>query len=42
LPGLALAKQLYNAVAAAGGERDGTQALVRVVAELSGRAWGEG
>ncbi|QDT14704.1 NAD(P)-dependent oxidoreductase [Alienimonas californiensis] len=41
LPGLALARQLYNAVAAAGGGRDGTQALVRVVADLSGRRWGE-
>ncbi|MFH5803301.1 NAD(P)-dependent oxidoreductase [Alienimonas sp. DA493] len=41
LPGLALARQLYNAVAAAGGGRDGTQALVRVVADLAGRPWGE-
>ncbi|NNJ27325.1 NAD(P)-dependent oxidoreductase [Alienimonas chondri] len=40
LPGLALAKQLYNAVAAAGGERDGTQVLVRVVADLNGQPWG--
>ena len=39
LPGLALARQLYNAVAAAGGGRDGTQALVRVVADLSGQPW---
>ena len=39
LPGLALAKQLYNALAAAGGDRDGTQALVRVAADLSGRRW---
>ncbi len=39
LPGLALAKQLYHAVAAAGGARDGTQALVRVVADLNGRPW---
>ena len=41
LPGLALAKQLYNAIAAADGGRDGTQALVRVVADLNGRAWGQ-
>ncbi|MEM9704137.1 MAG: NAD-binding protein, partial [Planctomycetota bacterium] len=39
LPGLALAKQLYQAVAAAGGGRDGTQALVRVIADLAGRSW---
>ena len=41
LPGLALAKQLYQSVAAAGGSRDGTQALVRVVAGLGGIAWEE-
>ena len=41
LPGLALARQLYNAVAAAGGGRDGTQALVRALADLSGTPWGE-
>ena len=39
LPGLALAKQLYSAVAAAGGERNGTQALVTAVAGLSRADW---
>ena len=35
LPGLALAEQLYRAVAAQGGARKGTQALARAVAGLS-------
>jgi len=39
LPGLALAKQLYAAVAASGGQEDGTQSLVRLLARLSGRPW---
>jgi len=39
LPGLALAERLYAALAEAGGARDGTQALVRAVAEASGLAW---
>ena len=37
MPGLALAKQLYQAVAAAGGERDGTQALYKAIRRLNGR-----
>ena len=41
LPGLALSKQLYLSVAADGGARDGTQALVRVIADLAGFEWGE-
>ncbi|MCM2372052.1 NAD(P)-dependent oxidoreductase [Aporhodopirellula aestuarii] len=39
LPGLALAEQLYLSLMAKGGERDGTQALVRAVAGLSGMDW---
>ena len=35
LPGLALAEQLYQSVAARGGARKGTQALARTIAELS-------
>lgn len=39
LPGLALAKQLYAAVAADRGQEDGTQSLVRLLAALSGMPW---
>jgi 3-hydroxyisobutyrate dehydrogenase len=37
LPGLALAKQLYQAVAACGGARKGTQALILALESLSGQ-----
>ena len=37
LAGLALAKQLYQAVLANGGARKGTQALVLALEALSGR-----
>ena len=36
LPGLALAEQLYLAVAAQGGSRKGTQALAKTLADLNG------
>ena len=39
LPGLALAHQLYVALQAQGGGRDGTQSLVRALASLSGIDW---
>ncbi|MCC9644708.1 NAD(P)-dependent oxidoreductase [Rhodopirellula sp. JC740] len=39
MPGLALAEQLYQAVAAQGHERDGTQALALAIANLSGLDW---
>ncbi len=39
LPGLALAEQLYLSLMAKGGERAGTQALVRAVADMSGMDW---
>jgi len=39
LPGLALANELYVALQAHGGGNDGTQALVRAVASLSGQPW---
>ncbi len=39
LPGLALAHQLYQAVAAQGHAKDGTQALVLALAELSKVDW---
>ena len=39
LPGLALAKQLYTALAAQGHGRDGTQALMLALASLSGIDW---
>jgi 3-hydroxyisobutyrate dehydrogenase len=39
LPGLALANQLYLAVAAQGHGRDGTQALALALASLSGIDW---
>lgn len=39
LPGLALANQLYVALQAQGHGRDGTQALVRALASLSGQPW---
>lgn len=38
LPGLALAKQLYQAVLACGGARKGTQAIVLALRALSGQA----
>lgn len=40
LPGLALVHQLYVALQAQGGGRDGTQALIRALASLSGVNWG--
>lgn len=39
LPGLALAEQLYQAVAAQGHARDGTHALMLALANLSGIDW---
>lgn len=39
LPGLALAQQLYLALAAQGHQRDGTQALLLALASLSGIDW---
>ena len=39
LPGLALAQQLYWAVAAQGHARDGTHALQLALASLSGIDW---
>ena len=39
LPGLSLARQLYNAVAAQGNARSGTQALQLALAALSGIDW---
>jgi 3-hydroxyisobutyrate dehydrogenase len=39
MPGLALAEQLYQAVAAQGHERDGTHALALAIANLSGIDW---
>ena len=39
LPGLALAHQLYTAVTAQGGARNGTQALMLALAKLSGVDW---
>lgn len=39
LPGLALAKQLFEGLQANGRGRDGTQALVHAVAALSGLEW---
>jgi 3-hydroxyisobutyrate dehydrogenase len=39
LPGLALAEQLYRAVAAQGHARDGTHALILALAGLSGMEW---
>jgi len=39
LPGLALAKQLYERLAASGHARSGTQALVLALASLSGVEW---
>ena len=40
LPGLALAHELYLALRAQGGGRDGTQALIRALASLSAVDWG--
>jgi 3-hydroxyisobutyrate dehydrogenase len=39
LPGLALAHELYLALRAQGGGRDGTQALIHVLARLSAVDW---
>ncbi len=39
LPGLALAEQLYIALAARGHEKSGTQALILALADLSGVDW---
>lgn len=39
LPGLALAEQLYRAVASQGHGRDGTQALMLALARLSAIEW---
>jgi len=39
LPGLALAQQLYIALAAQGHARDGTHALELALAQLSGIDW---
>ncbi|WP_404305238.1 NAD(P)-dependent oxidoreductase [Neorhodopirellula lusitana] len=39
LPGLALAEQLYQSVIAKGGGRDGTQALMKALAEMSAVDW---
>ena len=39
LPGLALAYQLYQAVAARGGEKDGTHALMLALAEMNRVEW---
>jgi 3-hydroxyisobutyrate dehydrogenase len=39
LPGLALAQQLYIALAAQGHRRDGTQSLILALASLSGIDW---
>ena len=41
LPGLSLARQLYNAVASQGHGRSGTQALQLAVSSLSGLIWEE-
>ncbi|WP_261345401.1 NAD(P)-dependent oxidoreductase [Candidatus Laterigemmans baculatus] len=42
LPGLALARQLYEAVRAQGHARDGTQALILALATLNARTWPTG
>lgn len=42
LPGLALAEQLYLATAAAGWEKNGTQALLLALARLSNVSWSNG
>ena len=39
LPGLALAHQLYQAVAAQGHSKDGTQALILALAQLNATPW---
>ena len=39
LPGLALAHQLYVALQAQGGGKNGTQALIRALATMSSREW---
>lgn len=41
LPGLALGYQLYNAVAAQGHSRDGTQSLILALAKMNGVDWSE-
>ncbi len=42
LPGLALAHELYLALRAQGGGRDGTHSLIRALARLSGEEWQPG
>jgi len=42
LPGLALAKELYERLAAEGHGRSGSQALIRALAAMSGVAWPPG
>jgi 3-hydroxyisobutyrate dehydrogenase len=42
LPGLALAHELYLALRAQGGGRDGTHSLIRALARLSGEQWQPG
>jgi 3-hydroxyisobutyrate dehydrogenase len=39
LPGLALVEQLYRSAAAQGHARDGTQALILALAEMSKVTW---
>ena len=39
LPGLALAHELYLALRAQGGGRDGTQSLIRALARISAVDW---
>jgi 3-hydroxyisobutyrate dehydrogenase len=39
MPGLALAEQLYRAAAAQGHGRDGTQALILALSQMSGSEW---
>ena len=42
LPGLALAHELYLALRAQGGGRDGTQSLIRALARISAVDWARG
>jgi len=42
LPGLSLAHELYERLQAAGGGRNGTQALMLALAEMSGITWPQG
>ena len=39
MPGVALAEQLYRCVQAQGHTRDGTQALILALAEMTGVEW---